>query len=36
LNCNFFEFDGRKIRDMIIYYANPESAGPTPTGYPRG
>jgi len=36
LNCNFFEFDGAKIRDMIIYYANPGSAGPTPTGYPRG
>ncbi len=36
LNCNFFEFDGAKIRDMIIYYANPGSAGLTPTGYPQG
>jgi len=33
LNCNFFEFDGPRISDMIIYYANPGSAGPT--GYPQ-
>jgi len=41
-NCNFFRFEGGKIADMIIYYANPTlgaAMGDTsraPTAFPKG
>ncbi len=38
-NCNFFECRDGRIRDMIVYYTNPGSAGeavgPRPTGFPK-
>ncbi len=37
-NCNFFRCRDGKIDDMILYYANPESASATqlaPTGFPK-
>jgi hypothetical protein len=33
-NCNFFELDGGKIREMLIYYSNPGAAAEAATGYP--
>ncbi len=36
-NCNFFRYENGKIKHMIIYYSNPDSAAShdVPTGYPR-
>jgi hypothetical protein len=34
-NCNFFEYEDGRIRQMIIYYSNSDSADGTPTGYPK-
>ncbi len=33
-NCNFFELEGGKIREMLIYYSNPGAAEQAQTGYP--
>ena len=33
-NCNFFQYADNRIHHMIIYYANAESEGGAPTGYP--
>ena len=33
-NCNFFELEGDKIREMLIYYSNPGAAEQSATGYP--
>ena len=33
-NCNFFEYENDRIRYMIIYYSNSDSAEGAPTGYP--
>lgn len=38
LNCNFFWLENGRIARMIVYYANPDTGGPSagkPTGYPQ-
>lgn len=37
-NCNFFWLENGRIARMIVYYANPDTGGPSagkPTGYPQ-
>jgi len=40
-NCNFFSYEGGKIKEMTIYYSNTEAGAAanqsvsSPTGYPR-
>jgi len=34
-NCNFFEYQDGRIRQMIIFYSNSESSDGMPTGYPK-
>jgi len=34
-NCNFFHCRDGKIRDMIIYYADPGAEAGMPTGFPK-
>ena len=36
LNCNFFVLEGKKIREMLIYYSNPGANDGAATGYPGG
>lgn len=37
-NCNFFWLENGRIARMMVYYANPDTGGPSagkPTGYPQ-